>query len=261
MFGMLFGRLRTRLIGSILKEFERVASTNDLAFEMAERGEPEGTVILAREQDAGKGRHGRIWYSRAGRGLYLSVILRPGLSTSQVGRLGTAVAVAVQHTLRRFYHLSASIKWPNDILVQGRKLAGILLESRTVSDQLQFVVIGIGLNTNWEREDLEGEFRTPPTALNLECGAEIDVDRLLQRLLESLDAAYAALVHGRWSRIRSHANGCLEGKGQLVSARCGDNLWQGKLEGLGDEGELLIALPDGSRHRLYGGECSFVDRD
>src|SRR5713101_1771541 len=133
-------------LGSSLLRFDSVSSTNDVARELALAGASEGLCVIAREQTAGRGRQGRSWSSPPGEGLYLSLILRPQVTASASAMITLAAAVAVAETLRLGFHAAADIKWPNDILVRGRKICGILVEAAIEGDRLQYAVLGIGVN-------------------------------------------------------------------------------------------------------------------
>jgi len=261
LFSFLFNKLRTRIVGKIIKEFEQVDSTNNLAFEMADKGELDGAVITAAEQLHGKGRLGRSWVSSAGKGLYFSVILRPNIPPSYIARYSLGVGVALQHVLSRYYKLPALIKWPNDIIVNGKKIAGILMESRISGGSLGFIVAGIGINTNWDISDKEGEFRREPTALNLESGFPINHSLLLGRLLGALDAVHSGLQKKKWPRILSQARRNLFGFGIRAQVEITNELYNGFLEGLDDDGALLFKTEDGSLKTITSGEINFADRD
>jgi BirA family biotin operon repressor/biotin-[acetyl-CoA-carboxylase] ligase len=151
-----------------MEEHAIIGSTNDRILELAAADAPEGAVVLARAQSAGRGRLGRQWRSGAGKGLYLSVLLRPRLPAGALGLLSLAAGAAVRRALAGACGLAGRIKWPNDVLVGGRKIAGVLIEGRSGSDGRHALAVGIGINTDWEPADREGEFRVPPTAVSLE---------------------------------------------------------------------------------------------
>src|SRR5438067_12880473 len=150
-------------LGSAILRFDSLRSTNDLARELAEQGAPEGTAILAREQTRGRGRQGRAWASPMGEGLYLSVILRPMLAPSQAAILTLAAAVAVAETLLADYALAVDIKWPNDIHARGKKISGILIESAIEKNELEYVVLGVGVNLG--QREFAGELQMVATSL------------------------------------------------------------------------------------------------
>src|SRR5262249_57819841 len=134
-------------LGSTVLRFDRVSSTNDVAKDFASSGAREGLCVIAKEQTAGRGRKGRNWSSRAGDGLYLSVVLRPAIKPSDAGVITLASAIAVAETLCLDYETDAEIKWPNDVMVRGRKICGILIESAVQDDKLDYIILGIGVHT------------------------------------------------------------------------------------------------------------------
>src|SRR5215475_1465073 len=135
-------------LGSTVLRFDSVSSTNDVAKDFASSGASEGLCVIAKEQIAGRGRQGRTWSSPAGEGLYMSVVLRPAIKPSDAGMITLASAIAVAETLRLDYETDAEIKWPNDVLLRGRKICGILIESAVQDDRLDYIVLGIGVNTS-----------------------------------------------------------------------------------------------------------------
>lgn len=140
--------LDTKIIGREIISYKKVGSTNDIAYELAEKGMQEGTVIISEEQTTGKGRHGRKWLSPPNGGIYLSCILRPGIVPTEIPRITLLGAVAVARAVRKASGLSAMIKWPNDILINSRKVCGILTEMKAEQDRVHFIVVGIGINVN-----------------------------------------------------------------------------------------------------------------
>src|ERR1700733_6540894 len=153
-------------LGSPLLEFDTLPSTNELAREMAVQGAVEGTTILAREQTAGRGRLGRTWTSAAGEGLYVSIILRPKVQPRRFSIMTLASAVAVAETLISEFAVTPDIKWPNDVLVSDRKVCGILLETATEGDKLEYAILGIGVNLG--QPDFPDDIRESSTSLLLE---------------------------------------------------------------------------------------------
>jgi BirA family biotin operon repressor/biotin-[acetyl-CoA-carboxylase] ligase len=255
----MYGRLRIRTVGRVLREFESLDSTNRLARELAVAGEAEGTVVIAGEQTAGRGRLGRDWVSPAGGGLYMSVILRPEegeLAARE--RLSIAAGVAVLQVLRRLYGLDAMLKWPNDVLINGKKVCGILIEAGQANE----FIVGIGINTNREHKQFsQDEYRHSPTALSLELGERIDHVQLLERILESLDLVYAALRRGLFRAILGRARRHLYGRGREVAFEDGFGARRSAtLEGLDDEGRALVRDGYDRILAITAGEVQIVDR-
>ncbi|HEY7543426.1 MAG TPA: biotin--[acetyl-CoA-carboxylase] ligase, partial [Blastocatellia bacterium] len=169
-------------LGSTLIRLDTVTSTNDIAREMAGRGAEEGLVVTAKEQSAGRGRKGREWASPAGEGLYLSLLLRPRIRAADASLLSLSAALAVAETLRFDFRIEADIKWPNDILVNERKVCGILVEVTSTGPDTHRIILGIGVNLN--HRSFPPELRVTATSLRLETGEPVAIDEFRDQLLE-----------------------------------------------------------------------------
>lgn len=216
--------LKTKRIGKNIIIRQAVSSTMDEAFEQANRGAEEGTVVCAESQTKGRGRMGRSWVSPKGKGIYLSVILRPQLAPSQAAQLTLMTAVAVCEALQKVSGVDVRIKWPNDLLVKNRKVSGILTEMSAEVDRIKFIVVGIGINVNASKDDL------PPSATSLKVEAKKNFPRVpvIQEILRSLEKWYDPLptagfepVLRRWKELSmtlgkrvkiSELNGSVEGE-------------------------------------------------
>jgi BirA family transcriptional regulator, biotin operon repressor / biotin---[acetyl-CoA-carboxylase] ligase len=195
--------LNTRSVGRRLEVFEQVPSTNDKAWELLEQEPdlPDGTVVLADEQTQARGRLGRAWHSAPRAGLWLSVVLRMGLPPDKQPFLTAAAALATANMLEQFGQFPAEIKWPNDVIIRGRKCSGILVEAR--SDKPEVYVLGLGLNVNQLREDFPEELRDVATSLRLERpGARpINRVRVLRPLLFYLERVLEQVRRRKWERV------------------------------------------------------------
>lgn len=178
-------------LGHPLYVFDRVGSTNSEARQLAEGGAPEGLLVVAEEQTAGRGRHGRVWYTPPYSALAFSLVLRPALPVALLGQLTMLAGVAVCDALYQVAHVRADLKWPNDVLISGRKLGGILLETALRDDTLDYAVLGIGLNVSWS--PAPGEVDFPATHLLAESGRSIHRAELLRAILVQLENHYATL--------------------------------------------------------------------
>jgi len=247
-----------RTLGSTILRFDRVASTNDAAKEMAASDAPEGTCVLAGEQTAGRGRMGRSWSSPSGEGLYLSVIVRPAIRAAQSTVLTLAAAVAVGETLEFNFQVPADIKWPNDVMASGRKICGILVESAIEGDRLQYAVIGIGVNI--AQQAFPDEISRIATSLRIETGRLIAPEEfarpLLERLAEWYDAAVKepARLLTRWEALSSYAQGC------AVRVESSDWSIEGVTRGLAKTGALRVELATGEIREVFSGEVSLRAR-
>lgn len=245
-------------LGSAILRFDTVASTNDVARDMAASGAPEGTCVLAREQTAGRGRQGRTWASPPGEGLYLSVILRPTIRVAESAVLTLAAAVAVAETLKLDFEVTADIKWPNDVMASGRKICGILVESAIEGDRLQYAVMGIGLNV--AQREFPDEVSAVATSLLIETGRSLAPDDVLNPLLKRLTRWYEitvtqpSTVLARWEELSSYARGC------AVRVESSDWSIEGVTRGLTSTGALRVELVNGEIREIFSGEVSLRAR-
>lgn len=232
--------------------FDSVSSTNDVARELAVSGASEGLCVIAREQTAGRGRQGRSWSSPPGEGLYLSLILRPQVNASDSAMITLAAAVAVAETLRQDFQAAADIKWPNDVLVRGRKICGILVESAIEGDRLQYAVMGIGVNI--AQHSFPDQIGDGATSLLLETGRVISPEDFVEALLPRLEHWYAAAISqpdhviARWEELSASAHDC------LVRVESSDGSLEGVTRGLTAAGALIVELPTGERREIVSGE-------
>lgn len=244
------------IIGSSVRHYEEVGSTNDLALELAAAGAAEGTVVRADAQTAGRGRIGRSWNSGRGKGLYLTVILRPRLEPAALGLLSLAAGEAVRCALASVCGLEGRIKWPNDVLVSGRKIAGVLMESRTGSSGVEYIVLGIGINTDWELADREGDFRVPPTGISLETDAPAQTELLFTGLLAELDRIYRDICSGRTGGLVADVSSALDRQGRSATLSLPDRRVSGILEGITPDGGLILATESG-QEIFHSGELDY----
>lgn len=233
-------------------------STNSDAFRLAEEGGEEGTVLLAERQLSGKGRLGRRWESPAGVNLYCSVILRPELPPYEAPQLTFLSAVAVARTIQATTGLLPAIKWPNDLLINGRKVAGLLNEMNAETDRVGFVILGIGVNLNMQAEQFPAGLRSPATSLQIESGTPVSRQAFTLRLLQELDNEYCRFRHDGFGPVRDEWARYCNAYGRQVSVDLGTGSMQGGFVGIDYDGALLIRLPDGSRERILSGDVTVL---
>jgi BirA family transcriptional regulator, biotin operon repressor / biotin---[acetyl-CoA-carboxylase] ligase len=246
--------LGTRTVGREIHLLAETASTNTDAMKMASDGAPEGALVIAETQAGGKGRLGRKWISPRGN-LYLSVILRPNFSLPKAPLVTLLGAVAVASAVRNFLEADARIKWPNDILISGRKIGGLLTEMSAEQDRIRHIVLGIGLNVNMPLDELPSELRPLTTTLAAEAGRRIDRTALLRGLLRSLDHWYAAfltdetIVLDEWKSLNMTI-------GSRVSVRGLNETIAGRAAGIDGEGRLIVAGDDGINRVVAAGDVT-----
>lgn len=187
--------LENNRLGKMIFLFEQVASTNDVLKEKARHGAPEGCLVLAEAQTRGRGRMGRRWLSLPGRGVYLSVLLRPKWPASDAPFVSTLAGAAVARALERLGLKDITLKWPNDIQARGKKIAGVLVESRVSRQRLDFIVVGIGINVLYTADELALVTETPATSCRLE-GVNPTCDDVVIQVLNELAACYYQVQQG-----------------------------------------------------------------
>lgn len=240
-------------IGHKVIHYLRTGSTNDDALMLAAAGAAHGTVIVAEEQTAGRGRFGRAWHSEGSSGIYASAILRPPLAPSAAPVMTLAAGVAAQSAVESSTGLRADIRWPNDLLANGRKLAGILTEMSAEVDRLHAVVIGVGINVNQRK--MPPELKEIATSVALETGKPHSRVQILVSLLRYLDAEYRLLlsqgsgaIAQRWAARSSYA------RGKRIRVVTGTTEFQATTAGLDPTGALRVRRDDGREEALVAGE-------
>lgn len=247
--------LDTRVLGRRIVYDEQIGSTNDAAKQLAEAGEPEGTLVLADEQTAGRGRFARTWVAPPRSSILLSLILRPALAPAHAPRITMAIALGACDAIHNETGLDAQIKWSNDILLNGKKCAGILAESGMVGDQLEYVIVGLGVNVNFAAAAVEG---IPPDATTIadELGKALPRARLVQAILRAIEKYYWRLRAGQ--NLRAEFAERLTTLGQALQAQTPGGIETGVAENVDDDGALLLRRADGSLVRLVAGEVTLA---
>jgi len=255
---------RDRLIGNEIFFFSEIDSTNREAHDRARGGAREGTVILADYQSRGKGRLGRSWESPPGANLYLSIILRPPISLSHAPQITLLAGVAAARALSAVSGLECLVKWPNDIFLRGKKLAGILAEMEGEGSKVQFVILGIGVNVNWRREDFPADLGGTATSLHAESGKEISRAGAAAGLFRELEKEYTAFIREGFSaRLREEWNRLSWINGKQVTLSSPEGALCGRAVGLDTDGALLLLDGEGKTRRFIAGDVSVqrIDKD
>jgi BirA family transcriptional regulator, biotin operon repressor / biotin---[acetyl-CoA-carboxylase] ligase len=247
------GLKATRLKGPV-HHFEEVASTNDLAKELAAQGAPEGTLVVAEAQSRGRGRLGREWTSPPGAGLYVSLLLRPVLPPTEMPQITLTTAVAVARALKRVTGVSPGIKWPNDLLLDGKKLGGILTEMETESEQIRHLVVGLGLNVS--NAVFPEELAGIATSLTLATGRSFSRVRLLQAWLEEFEDLYERFLAREFAGILEEWRSLTVTLGRRVTVRQGPLAICGKALEVAPDGALLLETDSGQVVRVTSGEIA-----
>ena len=246
--------LQTQLFGrEHYYYFKEIDSTNNYAKTLAADGHPEGTVVIAESQSSGRGRRGRQWYSDSGQGIFLSLILRPPLPVNELSRINMAIALAIVDALQEV-GIKSGIKWPNDILIKDRKIAGILTEAITDMDGIEFIVSGIGLNVNTLIEDFPAELRPIVTSVREEAGRMVSRVHLLQILLLKLEQRYQQLISGAFTEILEQVRTLSLVIGRDITIKQLGGITEGRAIDIDNNGFLLVRDGQGNIHHLMSGE-------
>ena len=251
--GLLKKHLGDGQIGHKVVHYFRADSTNTIALQMASEGAAHGTVVVAEEQTAGRGRFGRVWYSEKSTGIYTSIILRPPLAPSVAPVLTLLAGLAAREGIERATGFAADIRWPNDLLLDGKKLCGILTEMSAEVDRLHAVVVGIGINVN--HSDIPEELRSIATSLRLEGGKVYSRAQILAALLKQMEQFYGLLlkegnesITRRWARASSYA------RAKRIRVSTGREQFEATTDGLDVSGSLRIRRDDCREELLVAGE-------
>jgi BirA family transcriptional regulator, biotin operon repressor / biotin---[acetyl-CoA-carboxylase] ligase len=230
-----------------------------MAAHMAEDGAPEGTVVVAAEQTAGRGRHGRRWSSPEGEGLYLSVILRPEIPFSQLWQTAFVASLATAEAVGQVSGLVPRIKWPNDVLLNGRKVCGILTETRRHGDTgtRRPVIVGIGVNLN--NSVFPPEIADKATSIMLETGQPVSARQVEEALLTCLDRFYAAYLRDGFTSILAQWKTLDCTSGRRVSVVTGGGIVEGTAQEVDPNGDLIVLRDDGTTARVTAGEVILRD--
>ena len=245
---------KTKVIGRDIRVFQETTSTNDVIEKLARDGVKEGVVVFAETQTKGRGRLGRKWSSPARNGLWFSVLLRPNLRPQEATRLTVASATALARAIRKQTGVTPEIKWPNDILIRGKKVVGILTEMSAELDRVRHIILGIGVDVNQTTGDFPAELRKIATSLKIESGASIDRAELAAAILRELDADYARVCAGQFAAVADEWESQCATLGRNVSVQIGERRIQGRAESLDDDGALLVRTQHGRLERIIGGD-------
>lgn len=249
--------LTTKTFGRALEVHETISSTNSRAKELAQGGAVHGTLVVAEEQKSGRGRLGRSWESPEGLGLWLSLILRPSFPPRFAPRMTVLAGLAVVQAIFRVTGLETSIKWPNDIIINSKKVCGILTEMQADPDLIDYIVVGIGMNVNTLKEDFPHELRDSATSLKLEKGVHINRCKLLAELLavfEDLDSRY--LSTGDFTEIlNEYKEKCIT-LGRAVRVTGPTETFEGTAVDLTDDFELVVETKGSERRKVFSGDVS-----
>lgn len=239
------------MIGSRIIELDEVDSTNSYARKLARSGVPHGTVVRAEQQAAGRGREGRLWVSPPGDNLYLSIILFPEFSLRQAGIVALLTPVAVEETISSMYGMDVKLKWPNDLLVNEKKISGILIELAAQKENIDYMIVGIGVNLNTGIKK-DSKLAKKSTSVREETGSLVPIEPFCEKLLDNFEKWYEkvdtpALIIRQWKK-----SSCTIGK--QVTLKTGNMEVSGKAVDITGDGALLLETSPGIFEKISSGE-------
>lgn len=243
-----------QIIGKKIIWLPETTSTNDIAKIHAQQGAPEGLVIAAERQTNGRGRHQKAWVSQPG-GLYFSIILRPAIPVERLATITLLVGISVADVLYKAYQLPVRLKWPNDILLYGKKLAGILTEASSAGMNVNYVIVGIGVNTNQDRHAWPEEIRSIAITLQEAIIQKVNNQQLLQQILSQLNHYYHLLLNDQLQIVNTFKRYDVTlGRDVIVTTQC--EQFTAKALDISSDGALIVQKPDGTQQKLWAGDIS-----
>ncbi len=262
MIGKLNGLLKTQSIGRLIHYQDELGSTNTVLLELGEKGASEGTIVIADKQTEGKGRLGRKWISPSGTNLYISVLFRPEISAADSPLFTFLASIALNETIEKTGVTNTEIKWPNDIQMDGKKVAGVLTEMRTKREMVDFIVVGIGVNINMSRDYINAEMGNVSriaTSIKENLGKDIDRAKFTADLLLELEKWYQIFCNKgkkpileEWTRAWGHMN-----KRVRINME-GEQGFEGSALGIDDRGYLLVKTDNGEITKIIAGDVSVI---
>jgi len=247
---------KTKVIGRDIRVFEQTTSTNDVIEKLARDGVKEGVVVFAESQTRGRGRLGRKWISPERKGLWFSVLLRPEMRPQEATQLTVASATALRRAIQLETGLQPEIKWPNDILIGGKKVAGILTELSAELDRVRHVILGIGVDVNLGAGEFPPELRKLATSIKIESGREASRAALALAILRELDRDYARICGGGFAEVADEWEAHCKTIGREVTIQIGERKIRGRVESLDDAGALLLRTEHGHLEHIIGGDVT-----
>lgn len=249
--------LNTEWLGRKIIHKPTVTSTQHVAHQLAREDAPHGTVVIADEQTEGKGRMNREWYSSRNKGVWMSVILRPEILPYLAPQLTLLTATVIADVFAEQLGVTPKIKWPNDLLINQKKTAGILTEMQAEQDQIQYIVVGMGINVNHTIDDIPVELLGKATSLYIATKEERSIKDLIQQILHAFEPAYNNYLANGFSDAKEKWESFGFKIGQEINVKTLKKSWSAKFDGIAEDGALLIENADGEVEKLYSAEIDW----
>ena len=254
----IYENLETEFMGGEILCFRKVFSTNSIAKFLANHNAEEGTALVSEIQTNARGRLGKKWEAPEG-GIWMSIILRPKVPPARIGLITLATGVAIAKAIRSL-GVDAKIKWPNDILIAGNKISGVLTEVNATFNEIDWVVVGIGIDSNLKLEDFSEDIRIGTTTLTEELPTKVDENELISIFLNEFEKVYKLYVDGEIEEILNDWRALSDTIGKYVNiTQTGGKITQGYVVGVNNEGSLIIEKQDGSLEKIISGELRTVE--
>jgi len=252
--------LTTALVGQKdIIYFKETDSTNLRARDLADKGAPEGTVVISENQTRGRGRRGRDWFSQVGKGIYASIILRPSIPPSEAPKIVIMASVAGAETLVREAGVDATIKWPNDLLVNGKKIAGILIEIGSELDRIHYLIVGIGLNVNIPADCFPADLKERATSILVEREIPLSRVHLIRGFLQWFEYYYDVMQAGRFDEILLRWNHYSDIVGRRVMIDVSGEKYTGVVSHVDHNGVLVVMDTAGTEQRIFSGDVRIIN--
>jgi len=254
--------LSTEKLGHEILYFQKLSSTNDEARKQSETGVSEGLVVIADVQTEGRGRRGRLWESPIG-GLWFTIVLRPDIEIKSAPLLTLLTGMVVANTIRSQFKLNATLKWPNDVRINGKKVCGILTELSTEKEKINFVLIGVGLNVNNATDQFPEELQPTVTTLVEETGHDIDKNNLILALLQEIEQAYLRFCEKQTENsleIISKWRELSDTIGRNVKIETVSSSFSGRAIDISENGALIVKNSSGEIQRIIAGDCIYLNQ-
>lgn len=247
--------LNTKFMGKNCIFFSEIDSTNDEAKRRAESGEPEGTIVIAEKQLNGKGRYGRSWISPKGENIYMSTILKPHITPREAPQISLVAGISACNAIKQFTGLEALLKWPNDIILNGKKIAGILIEMNAEIKDIKYIIMGIGINVNTDEIDREIKYKA--TSLKIETGKNYMRRELAKCIIENFEKLYEIYIENSSFKyfIDEYKKYCINLNKRVKVIRKNEEI-KGEVIDVTESGDLLIRTDEGEEIDIFAGEVS-----
>lgn len=235
--------------------YKQLDSTNAEIARLAVQGAEHGTVVVAESQTAGRGRKGRSWESPAGENIYMSILLRPDCGPNKAPMLTLVMAYSVAQVIEEFEFAEVQIKWPNDLVLSGKKICGILTEMQLKGSEIDYVVVGVGINVNTRKFPVELEDKA--TSLFLESGSKFERETIVEKIVDKFEHAYRQFCNAQdLSFLQETYNSMLVNAGKEVRVLEPGNEYTAYAQGINSKGELMVRMLNGEEKAIYAGEVS-----